>query len=123
MRVSTHGDWVGWLLYFLEGVGSEAEAAVNDAERLLTLQASYHERLGRTRTAARGLIDQLFINPYITATRAATILNVTPPTARAAISELLRAAVLIEISGRKWGRRFLAPEILDAVEGSTASRA
>ena len=119
MRVSTHGDWSGWLLYFLDGVGTEAEAAVKDAERLLDLQTTYHLRLGSTRTAAHQLIDQLFINPVVNTNRAVRVLGVTAPTARAAIAELVRQEILIEVSGRKWGRRFLAQEILDVVEPGT----
>ena len=59
LRVSTHGDWHGWLAYFLKGVAIQAQAAVDDAERLLDLQARYHELLSkaRARQAAHQLVD------------------------------------------------------------------
>jgi hypothetical protein len=39
------------------------------------------------------------------------------PTARAAISDLLREKILVEVSGRKWGKLFLADELLTALRG------
>ena len=121
LRVSTDGDWNGWLVYFLRGVDIQAKAAVDDAERLLDLQARYHERLAKAkaRPAARDLVDELFINPYVTTSRVAERLHVTAPTARAAIHDLVEQGMLAEISGRKWGQLFLAGEILIAVRGDT----
>jgi len=119
LRVSTDGDWAGWLVYFLRGVDIQARAAVDDAERLLGLQARYHDRLARAkaRPAARDLVDHLFINPYVTTSRVAKMLEVTSPTARAAIRDLVDQGMLAEVSGRKWGQLFLAGEILIAVRG------
>lgn len=121
LRVSTHGDWHGWLTYFLKGVAIQAQAAVDDAERLLDLQARYHELLSkaRARQAAHQLVDQLFLNPYVAAPHAARVLNVSAPTARAAIRDLEAQGVLREVTGRKWGQLFLAESILQAARGST----
>lgn len=121
LRVSTHGDWHGWLTYFLKGVAIQAQAAVDDAERLLDLQAHYHELLSkaRARQAAHQLVDQLFMNPYIATPHAARVLNVSAPTARAAIRDLEAQGVLREVTGRKWGQLFLAEAILQAARGST----
>lgn len=119
LRVSTHGDWPGWLAYFLKGVAIQAQAAVDDAERLLDLQADYHERLSaaRARQAAHQLLDRLFVNPYTTTPLAANILKVSRPTARAAIRDLIDREILREMPGRKWRQLFLADEILRAVRG------
>lgn len=119
LRVSTHGDWLGWLVYFLTGVEVQAQAAVNDAERLLSLQSRYHDLLSavRARQAAHQIVDRLFVNPYVSAPRVAEALEVSPPTARAAIRDLEALGILRERTGRKWGRLFLAEEVLDAVRG------
>ncbi|HTA97101.1 MAG TPA: Fic family protein [Solirubrobacteraceae bacterium] len=119
LRVSTHGDWQGWLNYFLAGVEIQSQAAVEDAERLLDLQARYHELLAqaKARAGARQLIDRLFVNPYITASRAATFLDVSRPTARAAIRDLIEQGILREITGQKWGQVFMADEIFRAARG------
>jgi Fic family protein len=119
LRVSTHGDWQGWLTYFLRGVEVQSRAAVEDAERLLDLQARYHQLLAdaKARAGAQRLIDLLFLNPYITAPRAAVLLEVSRPTARAAIRDLVEQGMLREITGQKWGQIFLADEILRAARG------
>jgi Fic family protein len=124
LRISTDGDWQGWLIYFLTGVEIQAHAAVADAERLLDLQARYHHVLARdkARLTARDLVDQLFVNPYVTARRAATMLHIADPTARAAINDLDRLGILTEVTGRKWGQIFLATEILDAARGDTDTK-
>jgi Fic family protein len=111
----------GWLRYFLEGVRVQGQAAVQDAERLLDLQSHYHDRLvdAKARPAARDLVEPLFLNPYVNARRASAVLNVTSPTARAAIGDLVEHGILREITGRKWGQLFLAEEILDAAQGTT----
>jgi Fic family protein len=119
LRVSTHGDWLGWLVYFLDGVAMQARAAADDAERLLDLQDRYHELLSaaRARQSAHQLVDQLFTNPYITAPLAARALGVSPPTARAAIRDLESQGILRELTGRKWGQLFLADDVLQAARG------
>jgi Fic family protein len=119
LRVSTHGDWNGWLTYFLRGVELQAQAAVEDAERLLDLQAKYHSLLAeaKARQAAHQLVDQLFINPYLVAPRAATVLEVSAPTARAAIRDLQEQGILREVTGRKWRQLFFAHDIFQAVRG------
>lgn len=121
LRVSTHGDWIGWLRYFLDGVQVQAHAAVKDAERLLNLQSGYHEQLSeaRARPAARELVDHLFLNPYTTTRRAAEALGISSPTSRAAIKDLVGQGILREITGRSWGQLFLADEILIAAQGTT----
>jgi Fic family protein len=121
LRVSTHGDWHGWLTYFLKGVAIQAQAAVDDAERLLDLQARYHDLLSkaRARQAAHQLVDQLFTNPYVAAPRAAQVLEVSAPTARAAIRDLEAQGILRELTGRKWGQLFLADAVLQAARGGT----
>jgi Fic family protein len=125
MRVSTHGDWTGWLRYFLSGVARQAREAVEDAERLLNLQSSYRDRLAahRTRPAAQALLDRLFENPYVTARGASEYLAVSDPTARAAIGDLVERGILAEVTGRDWGRIYVAAEILSAARGAAETDA
>lgn len=119
MRVSTHGDWDAWMRYFLEGVRIQAVEAVEDTQRLLALREHYRSSLiaSKARPTAVQLLDRLFVNPFITAKEVATRLDVSDPTARAAISDLLEHGLLVEVSGRKWGKVFLAAKLLTALRG------
>ena len=114
-RVRTEGDWLGWLHFFLAGVEQTARAAVRQASRLMDLREFYRQRLSRKPNALK-LLDELFVNPYLTATRAAQILGVTAPTARQAIALLQQQGLLGEMTGRSWGRIYLARPILEAIE-------
>ena len=114
-RVRTDGDWNGWLHYFLVGVGETAEQAVKQARGLEALRERYRRRFAR-KPKALALVDQLFVNPYISVARAAEILKVSNPTARQAVGFLQKEGLLKEISGRAWGRLYLAEPILKAIE-------
>ncbi len=116
-RVRTEGDWPGWLRFFLLGVEETARAAVRQASRLMDLREFYRHRLSRKPNALK-LLDELFVNPYLTATRAARVLGVTAPTARQAIALLRDEDLLSEVTGRSWGRIYLARPILQAIEDS-----
>lgn len=114
-RVRTHGDWHGWLAFFLTGVAETATKAVAQAGRLMDLREESRERL-KASSRALELLDELFTNPYITVTRAATVLRVSNPTARQAVAALERVGMLEEVSGRTWGKLYLARPIMKVIE-------
>ena len=68
---------------------------------------------------AAGLIDQLFVNPYMTVKRAAKVLDVSNPTARKAVLQLEQDGILREITGRDWGKIYLASAISEAIQFPT----
>lgn len=115
--VRTRCDWSAWLHFFLEGVTVSARDAIERAGRLMELREKYRKRLtGSARASA--LLDQLFVNPYITVARAAEALSVSNPTARQAVSALQKHGMLTEVTGRKWGQLYLAKPILKIIGGT-----
>ncbi len=114
-RVRTDGDWRGWIVYFLEGVRWTARRAMSQAAKLADLRETMRRRL-RDRGKALRLVDELFMNPYITVAAAQRLLEVTNPTARQIVQLLEREGVLEEVSGRSWGRIYLSKPILKAIE-------
>jgi Fic family protein len=114
-RVRTDGDWKGWLGYFLNGVIQTARQAVHQARELMALRESFRLKL-RDKPKSIALLDELFVNPYITAARAVDLLQVSHPTARQTIEFLQQNGLLEEISGRSWGRVYLARPILTVLE-------
>lgn len=111
-RTRTHGDWRGWLLYFLVGVQVTARLAAEQVTALIELRERYHARFAG-RAGVQALIDALFQNPIIDAKLAARAMNKSDPTARAAMAALAREGWLHEITGRQWGRLYVAHEVLD----------
>ena len=114
-RVRTHGDWNAWIRFFLQGVIEIATQAGEQAKELHSLREQYRT-LMRDKPNALGLLDDLFINPYMTISRAGRILGKSPPTAKAAISVLEENGILKEITGRRWGRYYVCKPILDAID-------
>lgn len=121
-RVRTDGDWRPWMLFFLTGVADTAREGVQQAGELMDLRETYRSRLsGRAR--ALTLLDELFVNPYITVARAADRLDVSKPTAAQAIDILQRSGMLEEVTGRQWRRVYVAAPIMEAMEGSRHEQA
>ena len=116
--VRTRGDWDGWIRYFLQGVLETSLEAVRRSGRLMDLREKYRQKL-RGHPKAQLLLDELFINPYITVGRAEAVLKSSNPTARQTVGILMKAGMLKETTGRRWGRVFLAGPILRAIEAPT----
>lgn len=113
--VRTRGAWLDWVRYFLAGVTDSARAAVRQADAVLDLRARLHAKLeGKHR--ARALLDELFVNPYVTIPRAAKRLKVSDTTADKSVKLLASLRILQETTGRTWGRVWVAGPILKALE-------
>jgi Fic family protein len=120
-RVRTEGDWHGWLMYFLKGVIQTARQALHHADELMNLREVFRLKV-RDKPKVVALLDELFINPYITVARAGELLQVSHPTASQAIEFLQRNGLLEEITGRSWGRVYLARPILAVLEQPTLTK-
>jgi Fic family protein len=114
-RVRTHGDWRGWLQFFIAGVTEIALEAVGQADHLMGLREKFRARL-RDKPKALALLDELFLNPYMSVAKAERVLKVSNPTARQAVMLLQRKGMLEEITGRTWGRLYLAKPIMETID-------
>ena len=118
-RVRTDGDWTGWLRFFLDGVEVISRQAVAQAGRLMDLRERWRDRLvGQAK--ATELIDALLVNPYMSVARAQRVLKTSNPTARQAVARFEKLGVLSEITGRSWGRLYLARQVLKLIEKAEA---
>ena len=114
-RVRTACDWDGWLHFFLEGVTQTAQRATDQSIRLVTLREDFLQRT-REKPNAQALVDALFVNPYITARRARTLLAVTDPTARNVLTALERLNIVTLIDQQR-PALYLSEPILEVFEG------
>lgn len=114
-NVRMHGDWDSWIKFFLLGVSETARLAMRQASQLMDLRERYREQLVKQPKAVM-LIDELFGNPYITVARAEKLLGVSNPTARRTVEFLQEQGILQEITGRDWGKVYLANAIAEAIQ-------
>jgi Fic family protein len=118
LGVSREGNWDGWLRFFLTAVVNQAEMAYANTQRLLALRENYRrilKGLGAT-PATYDLVDDLFKNPYVTASRFSERAGVSFPTAHNAIRKLMEAGLIREITGQSRNRIYLCEEILENLE-------
>ena len=119
LAVTTHGDWGGWLSYFLRAVEVQSEEAGARALKLQELRENFRLRMAAARSSGLlgTLTDALFETPAISISRAATVLGVTHRAARLNIDKLMQAGILTEVGDRARNKLFLAHEVLAVVEG------
>ena len=122
LGVSRFGDWMGWIKFFLQGIATQASAAADDSRRIIALQRRYRELLQQRKASPTAIatMEELFLNPYVTATRLSKRLKVSFPAVQSTIDWLVKAGVLREITGRQRNRIYCAEELLRAVEGKVA---
>jgi len=123
LGVSRFGDWMGWIKFFLQGIATQASAAADDSRRIIALQRRYRELLQQRKASPTAIatMEELFLNPYVTATRLSKRLKVSFPAVQSTIDWLVKAGVLREITGRQRNRIYCSEELLRAIEGKQAS--
>lgn len=122
-NVSATGRWPPWLDFFLRGVADQASDAIGRSRLLRDMQSDYRNRLQSDGASANTLrlLDELFMNPYTTVTKAATDLGVTRAGARAILDRLIHIGLVEMLPGR-WRRVYVARGILETIEAPDARR-
>ncbi len=117
LSVSQHGDWAGWVDFFLEGVAQQSSDVVERSGLLLALRQQYRERAQTARASALPLqlVDELFQIPGLTISMARGLLDVTYVSAQRSVERLVGLGILEEVTGQQRNRVYLAPGILSIV--------
>ena len=117
LNVSMTGDWDQWLLYFLEGVETEARDTVARVRRLRSLQDEWRTLLQERRESVNcvRLLDEICAQPVITARRAAEFLGVTGVGARRMLDRLCDAGILRR-STRNRPNLYTAERLIEELE-------
>ena len=119
LQVSQTGDFDPWVRFMAQALRAGADAGTARVERLLTLQDSFRETI-RTyplRGVAAQIAEDLVGRPMVTPTAAARLYEVSYQAANSAISRLLDARLLREVTGRRYGRVFVSDDVMTAIEG------
>jgi len=117
-EVSRDGSWQEWISFFLRGLAEQSRDAISRSDQLLKLWRDYRQSVQTSRSSALllTLIDELFDRPYLTFSRAKTLLGVTFRSAQLNVLKLVNAGILEEVPGRNYGRIFIARKIVSILE-------
>lgn len=116
--VREEGAYEQWILFFLQAVAAQAHAAVDTADALLRLSATFRERLRgiRARGQAVEAAEALIANPYVSAPRLAESLGITRQGGQYVVATLERAGILQLVPGDRRPALYVAREILEALQ-------
>ena len=120
--VRTDGDFEGWLKYFLEGVAGIADETLATTQKLFTqISADRTKVLSGRSTSVAGirLFELLPAHPIITVAEAVKLLKTTKPTATKAVTGLVDAEILAEITGRRRDRALSYEAYLSLLRAET----
>jgi Fic family protein len=124
LRVSTHGDWLGWVSFFVRGVVECASDGLVLAEQLVALRERYLAlvRPARSAGALARLVDELFKVPSMTIGHATAVLGSSPASASSNLGKLAELGIVGEVSGRQRNQLFVAHAILAFVGAQPSPR-
>lgn len=108
-EIRSNGNWEQWVEFFLEAVHLSAEEAEQSIIKLATLISDDRKKalaLPTTSMHTMRLFEFLPTMPKLTVDRAVELLDVTYPTANAAVKGLVEAGILVETTGRSRGRSY-----------------
>ena len=120
LAVSQTGDWEGWLLYFLEGVRSQALEVAERIEKLKLLREELGKRVRDDRSSDNlfAVIDFLFGNPIASIRQVQEGIGWRSyKTAQRSIYRLEKMGIVREITARARDRLYQADEILEVIQG------
>lgn len=117
MAVSTEGAWNKWLIFFLEGVKEQSIDAIARAKALQDLQDYWRERCRQSYRSVNILkiVDLFFLSPLLSVSDIEKMVSLSYQGVQNNINHLEEAGFLKEISGKRYGKIYMAEKILDIV--------
>jgi len=121
-EVRRAGTWETWMEFFLTGVAETAEQAAATARELMTMFEAHRQKiggLGRGAASALRVHELMQARPIVTIQTVSDSLNVSFPTAAAALEKLVAVGLVRETTGRKRGRIYAYAEYLAMLDRGT----
>lgn len=115
-RVRTHGDWEGWIHFYLVGVDAVARQAADTTLALRELFQLDQQRvmtLGRAAVSAMRVYEVLKERIVVSIPRAAQETGLTWPTVNEALRRLQQLGIVREVTGRNRARAYVYQRQLD----------
>jgi Fic family protein len=108
-EVRERGAWEAWLEYFLDGVAKTAGQAFVSATRIAALFGSDRDKItasGERTGSAMQLHEAFKASPFATAQILAKQTGLSMPSVNAALDQLSKLGIVVEVTGKRRGRVF-----------------
>ncbi len=124
-QVRRTGDWEAWLAFFLEGVRTTAESAVDAAQRLSAMFQNDRMRAqaasGRRAGSVLRVHDALKSQPILSLPAACRRAALSFPTVSAAMEVLAASGIVREITGKRRNRLFVYEQYVSILNEETGN--
>lgn len=122
--VRENGDYEQWLAFLLKGIKETADSAIDTSRRILELQSAHRNLLWKKNISsplAVGILEKLFITPYVSVNDIAKGFKISYQAASTLVSQLEKAGILKEITGRKRDKRYIYADYINILSEGTKS--
>ncbi|MCL1473111.1 Fic family protein [Argonema antarcticum] len=121
MAIRTHGDWEGWLKFFLKGIFEVSQSATATARSILEMREKHREIIGQQiASSSYGLrfLDLLFQHPIVNIRLVEDELRCTYATASKTVEKFVEVGLLHEVTGWQRNRLYRYEPYLSLFESS-----
>lgn len=126
MAVRTKGDWENWIKFFLRGIASVSDEAIESAKKIIGLQSKYSEMLlqnDKSNNNYTVLLNLLFEKPIITKKEISETLGISLPTANTIVETFCNLGILYDKTpDKKRYKTFVFGEYLAILQKGTELR-
>jgi Fic family protein len=109
-RVRDHGDWEGWLKFFLRGTAEVAAESAETARRILQMREEHRDAitqfLGRGAANGHKVLESLYQRPIVSIKDVQALTGTTYTAANTTVTRLEEIGVLQEFTGHARNRRY-----------------
>ena len=118
-EVRTHGTWETWLEFFLDGVVYTAKQAIETTKKMNKLfddDLAKINTLGKAKFSCINTIEYLKKLPQVSVKLLAEKLNISAPTARNSLNNLVKLRIVKEITKKNRDKIYVYKKYLDILE-------
>jgi Fic family protein len=125
LAVSKHGDWRGWIEFFLRGVTTQTKDAISDAKKIIELHEKYRQRIDTTKKvpeSAYRLVEELFSSPVLSISGLSKKWGIPFNSVKTGVLRLVSLDILREETARKRNKLYVASELIELLSASGERR-
>ncbi len=122
MDIRLKGYWEEWLKFFLKGVSSVSDEAIETAKKILNMKEEDAKAISASvRNPSNGLklLERLYEHPIVNIKKVAEFLDVSYPTANTLVGELCNIGILEQVAQSQRNKRYSYSKYIDVLQVGT----